>query len=133
MVWRNLSNAAVVAAALVLNSCSGTSERNIIMGQPPFFHGTVPYDQADTARVISAVQRFADANGMDFALSKDEPDTGDYNANAVRPDLNLKAVHVGAITPASTEIFAVSRSVPTEADKAVAREFVCVVRGKCQS
>lgn len=133
MVWRNLSSAAVAAAVLLLGSCSNTNERNIITGQPPFFHGTVTYDQTNTARVISAVRRFADANGMDFALSKDEPDTGDYNAHAAGRDLNLKVVHVGAIAPATTDIYAISRSAPTEADKAMVREFVCVVGGKCQS
>ena len=118
--------------AAVLGSCSDQTERNVITGRPPFFHATLPYSRIETARVISNVRHFANANGMDFLLAQRSLEEGDFNASADGRDLNLSVMHIAAVGPGTVDVFATARSTPTEADKAKVRQFVCVVQRDCQ-
>jgi hypothetical protein len=127
-----LARAAVAGAALLLGSCD-RAERNVVVRRSPFFEDTMPYSQAETERVIATVHRFAQANGMDFLLSRDGPDPGDYNATAAGRDLNLKVIHTRMVSAGTTEISAYAPSEPTEADQKEARTFACVVKGRCGS
>jgi hypothetical protein len=129
MLWERVARALSLGALLCLLSCSDASERNIITGKPPFFHASIPYRQAETVRVIASVHRFASANGMDFLLARDTLPAGDYNAHAAGYGLNLQAIHTQGVSPATTDIYAVSRLAPSEADKKKVREFVCSVGG----
>lgn len=133
MAWGRLTRLMSLGAAVLINSCSDASERNIITERSPFFQTALPYKQADTERAIDSVRRFAAANGMDFLLAQDSLPPGDFNATAAGRSLNLRAMHVGAISPDVIDIYVVARSAPTAADKIKAREFVCALGGKCSS
>jgi hypothetical protein len=122
-----------LCAAALVNSCSDTSERNVITERSPFFHTAIPYNRADTERAISTVRRFAAANGMDFLLAQDSLPPGDFNATAAGRNLNLTAMHTEAISSDMIDVFVTARSAPTAADEAKARGFVCALRRECLS
>ena len=126
-----IRRAVLLGTALLLGSCDH-SERNVILERSPFFEDSMQYSPAETERVISAARQFADTNGMDFLLSRDAPDPGDYNATAAGRDLNLKVIHTHAIRPNTTEIWVYAPSEPTVADQKSARAFACVVKGRCR-
>jgi hypothetical protein len=125
--------AGICSLLLLLGSCSDESERNIITERSPFFQAAMPYNAADTERIVASVRRFADANGMDFLVSRDGPDPGDYNVTAASRELNLQVMHVRAISPTTTDVHAYMRTTASDADKVKVRQFVCVVKGECKA
>jgi hypothetical protein len=122
---------ACIAATLLLVSCD-QSERNVILEKSPFFQQTIPYKADDTERVISAVRAFATANGIDFLISRDGPEAGDYNVTAAGNDLNFKVIHVRAISASTSDIMVYARAKPTGKDREKAEAFVCVVKDNCR-
>ena len=122
---------AASCALVFATSCSDESERNVITERAPFYHVALPYTSAETERIVASVHRFADANGMDFLVSRDGPERGDYNVTAAGQDLNLNVLHVRAISD-TTDVSAYTRRAATDADKIQAVHFVCVVKGECQ-
>jgi hypothetical protein len=119
-----------IAATLLLLACSNDSEKNVIVGTSPFYRQSIRYDPQATERLISATHRFADANGMDFLIARDSLPPGDFNVHAVNQGLNLQIIHTASFDRSTTDIVAVSREKPTEADRAKVHAFVSFVQGK---
>lgn len=122
-IFRALSAAIIVAVA-------GCDERNVITEKDPFFQRSLAFDEAKSDRVIAEVRSFSEDHKMDFLLSRDEPDAGDFNASANGRTINLKAMHVQAVGD-GLAIFAIARDVPSQRDLDLTKEFVCRVAGDC--
>jgi len=121
-----------VLAALVA-SCQNHSgkERYVITETAPFYdYHSRTYSEGDNEKTIAEVRRFAVEKGMDFLLSHDGPQLGDFNASANGPDLNLHALHVKAVE-GGLDIFAIARGNPAPKDRRVAEEFACRVAHHC--
>jgi hypothetical protein len=113
-------------------SCSDDTERNIILETDPFVEERFPYTPPAIDGIVSAVQKFALANEMDFLIARESLPKGDFNATAAGRNLNLKVMHSGVIDGRTAVIFAVARSKPSKADYKKAREFACAVGGRCR-
>jgi hypothetical protein len=119
-----------VLVALGLSGC-GDSERNVILDTSPFYVQRLPaFSESDSDRVIQEVKNYAREKRMDFLLSRDGPDVGDFNATAAARDINLKALHVKA-TGGGLELLAYARQTPTAENRKQVREFVCRVAKDC--
>ena len=121
---------ASIAAATMLSGCND-AERNVILERSPFFEGTMPYKAGETTRIASAVRRFANQNGMDFRQGGDDGEGG-YNLTAAGREINFKVIHTTAIEPSKITISVYALSSPNAAQQQRAREFACVVTGKCR-
>ena len=121
---------ASIAAATLLSGCND-AERNVILERSPFFEETMPYKAGETTRIISAVRRFANQNGMDFLQGGDDGEGG-YNLTAAGRDINFAVIHTAAIEPSKTKIWVYALSAPNAVQQQRAREFACVVTGQCR-
>lgn len=119
-----------MAAATLLSACND-AERNVILERSPFFEATMPYKARETTRITLAVQRFANENGMDFLQGGDDGEGG-YNLTAAGKDINFAVIHTTAIEPSKTTIWVYALSSPNAVQQQRAREFACVVTGKCR-
>jgi hypothetical protein len=130
-MWQTMKKCIPIGLALPAVSCSDQTERNVITERPPFYQTTIPYKQRETDRIIASVQRYAETNDMDFLLARNSLPEGDYNATVAGRDLNFNVMHTQSISPETSDIYAISRAAPSEADQKKARQFYCVVAGKC--
>jgi hypothetical protein len=87
-------------------------------------------NEANSERVIGEVRAFSSDHSMDFLVSRNEPDPGDFNGVAYGANINLIAMHTKAVGD-GLAIFAVARATPSPDDVALAKEFACRVSGKC--
>ena len=90
----------------------------------------MPYNPAETDRVISAVRRFAAENRMDF-LSGGADGEGGYNVTAAGREMNFNVIHTAAIEPSKTTISVYALSAPDKSQQQRARQFACAVKGDC--
>lgn len=116
----------IISCALLLGSCD-KSEKNVIVGKPPFFHVTLTYSEGKAERTIDAVRSFAEKNDMNFLLAQKSLEAGDFNASANSRAINLKAMHVAAVS-GRLEVFAIARDEPTPEQKALVSEFVASIK-----
>jgi len=112
---------------VVLASC-GSSERNVISERAPFYTSEVPFDEARIDTILTAVRAFSARHQMDYLVARESLGVGEFNVSANSAALNLKAFHTGSVNPGNVIIAAISRSEPTNQDKALADEFVKLVR-----
>jgi hypothetical protein len=118
-----------VGAIFVVNLLSGcsNSERNVIIGKPPFYQTNVSLDKARIDAVIEAVQSFSRQHKMDFLLARKSLGPGEFNASANGSSINLRAMHSGLLDK-GVNISAIARGNPTPQDRALLEEFVARVR-----
>lgn len=118
----------LIALALLGHGCSG-SDRNVILGTPPFIWIYVPYEDGRSRAVIETVRSFAVEHQMRFMLGGQTDDPDDFNVSAVTESLNLRAMHVGPIDDRTLKVGATARGgSPTPAQQALAQEFLRRVR-----
>jgi hypothetical protein len=113
-----------------VSSC-GDSERNVILRTDPFYNRHVTmFSEADTGRVLDEVRQFADEKGMDFLISRDGPDRGDFNAIAAGRDINLQVMHI-KVAGGGLDVLGYVHGKPTDKDRRLANEFFCRVTRDC--
>jgi hypothetical protein len=113
-------------------SCSD-SERNVILRTEPFYKRHVSdFSEADSGRVVNEVRAFAHEREMDFLMSQDGPDPGDFNAMAAGQDINFQVMHI-KVVGGGLDVLAYVRGKPTRRDRQLADEFYCRVTRGCPS
>lgn len=120
----------VLMAAMAYQAIGGR-ERNVITETPPFYrYHSRNFSEVNNEQIIAEVREFAGEHGMDFLLSRDGPEMGDFNASANGANLNLAVLHVKAVG-GGLEIFAISRRSPTQGDWVITRSFTCRIAREC--
>lgn len=89
-----------------------------------FYDQRLTLDTSHTDQVIDVVRRFAAEKKMQFLLARESLPPGDLNVSANSRELNIKAMHTGAVGDTGFRIFAISRKPPTDADRASVEELV---------
>ena len=117
-------------ALLAATASCGREERNVIRETAPFFSVSLPYDAAKSDKIIASVQEYSKARRLDFLLSRDEPQIGDYNVSANGQHLNFQVMHLSAVSN-TTDVSVVAQGKPTLTDIQAAKAFLCIVRLEC--
>lgn len=124
---------AVLLLSVLLGSCSGDTERNVITDQAPFYQTKVEFDPARMNAVIQTVRSFSEEHHTDFLLADKTLGPGEFHASSVGYSLNLSAMHIEPFDKGVVSISAIARAAPTPQQKALANEFVNQVRSGSQS